>query len=114
MAANLTGQVRNIADVTMAVAKGDLSKDHGGRKGEILSQRRSTRWWTARRVQLEVSRWRARWAVGSSAARRRCPTSATGRTLPTTRTPQANLTNQVRNIADVTTAVAKGDSGRSR
>ena len=34
MAANLTAQVRNIADVTTAVALGDLSaQDHGGREG---------------------------------------------------------------------------------
>ena len=34
MAGNLTGQVRNIADVTKAVADGDLSQeDHGGREG---------------------------------------------------------------------------------
>ena len=34
MASNLTSQVRNIADVTTAVAKGDLSQqDHGGREG---------------------------------------------------------------------------------
>src|SRR5207245_3886120 len=37
MAANLTGQVRNIADVTTAVAKGDLSKKITAEaKGEIL------------------------------------------------------------------------------
>ena len=34
MAGNLTAQVRNIAEVTMAVANGDLSKeDHRGRQG---------------------------------------------------------------------------------
>ena len=34
MAVNLTGQVRNIAEVTTAVANGDLSQqDHGGREG---------------------------------------------------------------------------------
>src|SRR5205085_3512639 len=38
MAANLTGQVRNIADVTTAVAKGDLSKKITAEaKGEILA-----------------------------------------------------------------------------
>ena len=37
MAGNLTAQVRNIAEVTTAVANGDLSReDHGGRSGEIL------------------------------------------------------------------------------
>ena len=33
MASNLTGQVRNIAEVTMAVANGDLREDHGGVQG---------------------------------------------------------------------------------
>ena len=36
MAANLTGQVRNIAEVTTAVALGDLSKITVDVKGEIL------------------------------------------------------------------------------
>ena len=37
MASNLTAQVRNIAEVSTAVANGDLSKrDHRGREGEIL------------------------------------------------------------------------------
>ena len=37
MASNLTGQVRNIAEVTTAVANGDLSQeDHRRRPGEIL------------------------------------------------------------------------------
>jgi HAMP domain-containing protein len=37
MASNLTGQVRNIADVTTAVANGDLvQEDHRRRRGEIL------------------------------------------------------------------------------
>jgi HAMP domain-containing protein len=49
MADNLTGQVRNIADVTTAVARGDLSKKITvDVKGEILSSRtRSTSWWTS-------------------------------------------------------------------
>ena len=50
MASNLTGQMRNIADVTTAVAKGDLSqKDHRRREGRDprAQDRRSTRWSTA-------------------------------------------------------------------
>ena len=49
MAGNLTVQVRNIADVTTAVAKGDLSKKITvDVKGEFLSSRTpSTRWWTS-------------------------------------------------------------------
>ena len=47
MAANLTGQVRNIADVTTAVASGNLSKKITvDVKGEILELKtRSIRWW---------------------------------------------------------------------
>ena len=50
MAGNLTAQVRNIADVTTAVAKGDLSKKiDGGRQGRVpdAEERPSTRWWTS-------------------------------------------------------------------
>ena len=49
MAGNLTTQVRNIAEVTTAVAKGDLSKKiHVNVQGEILSSRtRSTQWSTS-------------------------------------------------------------------
>ena len=56
--------------------------------------------------------WRAKSAPkASSAARRRCAAwPARGRTSPTTSTRwPSNLTGQVRNIADVTTAVASGD-----
>ena len=49
MANNLTVQVRNIAEVTIAVANGDLSKKITvDVRGEILSSRKpSTRWWTS-------------------------------------------------------------------
>ena len=50
MAGNLTGQVRNIAEVTTAVANGDLSKKITvDVKGEILGteEHRSTPWWTS-------------------------------------------------------------------
>ena len=49
MAANLTGQVRNIAEVTTAVARGDLSKKITvDVKGEISPSRiPSTSWWTS-------------------------------------------------------------------
>ena len=48
MAGNLTDQVRNIAEVTTAVANGDLSrKHHGGRarRNSASSRTPSTRWW---------------------------------------------------------------------
>jgi HAMP domain-containing protein len=51
MASNLTGQVRNIAEVTTAVAKGDLSrKITVDVKGEILELKNTIiRWWTSSR-----------------------------------------------------------------
>ena len=49
MAGNLTAQVRNIAEVTTAIANGDLSrKITVDVRGEILQlKERSTRWWTS-------------------------------------------------------------------
>ena len=50
MASNLTGQVRNIAEVATAIANGDLSQeDHGQRVAarSCSSRRRSTRWSTS-------------------------------------------------------------------
>ena len=50
MAGNLTGQVRNIAEVTTAVANGDLSQeDHRRREGRDprAQEHASTRWWTS-------------------------------------------------------------------
>jgi HAMP domain-containing protein len=75
MAGNLTVQVRDIAEVTTAVATGDLTqKITVDVQGEILSSRTpSTRWWTSSTLR---GRGDARGARGgteaSSAARRRC------------------------------------------
>ena len=92
MANNLTAQVRNIADVATAIARGDLvTQDHGRR------QRRDSRaeehhqhdGRPAQRVRRPKSRaWRARSArKASSAGRRRCPAlRVPGRTSPTTST----------------------------
>ena len=60
MAGNLTAQVRNIADVTTAVAqRRPVEEDHGGREGRDprAQEHRSTRWWTSsRRSPSEVTR----------------------------------------------------------
>jgi len=58
MAANLTGQVRNIAEVTTAVPRRPVEEDHGGRKGEILELKSTINTMVdpAERVRLEVSR----------------------------------------------------------
>ena len=86
MASNLTAQVRNIAEVATAVARGDLSrKITVDVKGEILELKNTHQHdgGPAQRLRRRKSRaWRARWAPrASSAARRRCPASpARGRT----------------------------------
>ena len=89
MASNLTGQVRNIATVTTAVAKGDLSKKITvDVRGEILELKDTINTMVdqLRSFASEVTRVAARWARrGSWAARRRCRASpAPGRTSPTT------------------------------
>ena len=72
--ANLTDQVRNIAEVTTAVANGDLSQkitvDAQGRDPRAQGDR-STRWSTSSRRSPTRSRaWRARWAPRASSAAR--------------------------------------------
>ncbi|OGB23137.1 MAG: hybrid sensor histidine kinase/response regulator [Burkholderiales bacterium RIFCSPLOWO2_02_FULL_57_36] len=115
MAANLTTQVRNIADVTTAVANGDLSrKITAEAKGEILQLKEtvntmvdqlSTFGAEVTRVAREVG---TEGKLGGQAEVR--GVSGTWRDLTESVNGMAsNLTNQVRNIAQVTTAVAKGD-----
>ena len=85
MANNLTGQVRNIAEVTIAVANGDLSKKITvDVRGEILQLKETINTMVdqLRSFAAEVSRVARKSApTASSAARRRCPVSpAPGRT----------------------------------
>ena len=92
MADNLTAQVRNIAEVTTAVAKGDLSQKITRRRAGRdpgAEGRPSTRWSTSSPPSPTRSPgWPARSAPrATSAARRRCAASpAPGRTSPTTST----------------------------
>ncbi|MDB5051962.1 MAG: sensor hybrid histidine kinase [Bacilli bacterium] len=115
MAANLTDQVRNIADVTTAVAKGDLSKQITvDAKGEILQLKStintmvdqlSTFSSEVTRVAREVG---TEGKLGGQAEVK--GVGGTWRDLTESVNYMAsNLTNQVRNIAVVTTAVANGD-----
>ncbi len=84
MASNLTGQVRNIAEVATAVASGDLSrKITVDVRGEILQLKEA--------INTMVDQLRS---FASEVAM------------------AGNLTAQVRNIAEVTTAVARGDLSR--
>ncbi|SCK24899.1 Signal transduction histidine kinase [Vogesella sp. LIG4] len=118
MAANLTTQVRNIAQVTTAVANGDLGKKISVEaKGEILELKNtintmvdqlSTFADEVTRVAREVG---TEGELGGQA--RVSGVSGTWRDLTdSVNSMAANLTNQVRNIAEVTTAVAKGDLGK--
>jgi len=115
MASNLTGQVRNIAEVTTAVAKGDLSKKITVPvKGEILELKNTINTMVDQlnsfasevtRVAREVG---TEGKLGGQADVR--GVAGTWKDLTDSVNSMAsNLTAQVRNIADVTTAVANGD-----
>jgi signal transduction histidine kinase/DNA-binding response OmpR family regulator/HAMP domain-containing protein len=115
MAGNLTNQVRNIAGVTTAVAKGDLStKITVDARGEILELKNTINTMVDQlnafasevtRVAREVG---TEGKLGGQAQVR--GVAGTWKDLTESVNSMAsNLTNQVRNIAGVTTAVAKGD-----
>ncbi len=115
MASNLTGQVRNIAEVTTAVANGDLSKKITvDVKGEILELKNTINTMVDQlssfasevtRVAREVG---TEGKLGGQADVR--GVAGTWKDLTDSVNFMAsNLTGQVRNIAEVTTAVANGD-----
>ena len=115
MAGNLTAQVRNIADVTTAVAKGDLSKKIDvDVKGEFLTLKNTINTMVdqLRSFASEVTRVaREVGTEGSLGGQARVEgVSGTWKDLTDSVNSMAgNLTSQVRNIADVTKAVANGD-----
>src|SRR6266699_1942180 len=118
MAANLTGQVRNIAEVTTAVAKGDLTKKITvDVKGEILELKSTINTMVDQLngFASEVSRVaREVGTDGKLGGQAQVPGAAgTWKELTdNVNLMAANLTGQVRNIAEVTTAVARGDLSR--
>ena len=118
MASNLTGQVRNIAEVTIAVANGDLSrKITVDVRGEILQLKETinTMVEQLRSFASEVTRVaREVGTEGRLGVQAVVPgVAGTWKDLTdSVNTMGANLTAQVRNIADVTTAVARGDLSR--
>jgi HAMP domain-containing protein/CheY-like chemotaxis protein/signal transduction histidine kinase len=118
MASNLTGQVRNIAEVTTAVARGDLSrKITVDVKGEILELKNTINTMVDQLngFASEVSRVaREVGTDGKLGGQAQVPgVAGTWKDLTDNVNSMAsNLTNQVRNIAEVTTAVAKGDLSR--
>jgi signal transduction histidine kinase/CheY-like chemotaxis protein/HAMP domain-containing protein len=115
MAGNLTGQVRNIADVTKAVASGDLSKKITVYvKGEILELKNTVNTMVDQLSSFASEVTRVAREVGTEGRlggqARVEGVSGTWKDLTDSVNFMAgNLTAQVRNIADVTTAVARGD-----
>jgi HAMP domain-containing protein/CheY-like chemotaxis protein len=118
MASNLTGQVRNIADVTTAVARGDLSrKITADAKGEILELKNTINIMVDQLSAFAAEVTRVAREVGTEGklgGQASVPgVAGTWKDLTdNVNTLAGNLTSQVRNIADVTTAVAKGDLSR--
>ena len=115
MASNLTGQVRNIAEVTIAVANGDLSKKITvDVRGEILELKETINTMVdqLRSFAAEVTRVaREVGTDGKLGGQAQVPgVAGTWKDLTDNVNSMAtNLTGQVRNIADVATAIARGD-----
>src|SRR5206468_2742750 len=115
MAANLTGQVRNIAHVATAVATGDLSQQITvDAQGEILELKSTLNTMVDQLGSFADEVTRVAREVGTEGKlggqARVEGVSGTWRDLTdSVNSMAANLTDQVRNIAQVTTAVAKGD-----
>src|SRR5258706_35076 len=118
MASNLTAQVRNIADVTTAVATGDLSKKITvDVKGEILELKNTINTMVDQLNSFGSEVFRVAREVGSEGklgGQADVPgVEGLWKDLTDSVNKMAsNLTSQVRNIAEVTTAVANGDLSR--
>src|SRR6187455_2790200 len=118
MASNLTAQVRNIADVTIAVANGDLSKKITvDVRGEILQLKEAINTMVdqLRSFASEVTRVAREVGTDGRLGGQAVVPGVAGTWKDLTDSVNAmasNLTAQVRNIAEVTTAVAKGDLSR--
>jgi HAMP domain-containing protein/CheY-like chemotaxis protein/signal transduction histidine kinase len=115
MAANLTGQVRNIAEVTTAVARGDLSKKITvDVKGEILALKLTINTMVDQLNSFAGEVTRVAREVGTEGKLGgQAQVEGVGGTwkdlTDNVNSMASNLTGQVRNIAEVTTAVANGD-----
>jgi len=118
MASNLTAQVRNIAEVTTAVATGDLSRKIGvDVKGEILELKNTINTMVDQLngFAAEVTRVAREVGTEGKLGGQAAVPGVAGTWADLTDSVNAmasNLTSQVRNIAEVTTAVAKGDLSR--
>src|SRR5215510_1404177 len=118
MAGNLTAQVRNIAEVTTAVAKGDLSKKITvDVQGEILELKNTINTMVDQLNSFSSEVTRVAREVGTDGKlggqAEVKGVAGTWKDLTDSVNQMAsNLTGQVRNIAEVTTAVARGDLSR--
>ncbi|HHY86434.1 MAG TPA: HAMP domain-containing protein, partial [Verrucomicrobia bacterium] len=115
MAGNLTAQVRNIAAVTTAVANGDLSKKITvDVKGEILELKNTINTMVDQLSSFAAEVTRVAREVGTEGklggqAQVRGVAGTWKDLTDSVNSMASNLTSQVRNIAEVTTAVANGD-----
>jgi HAMP domain-containing protein/signal transduction histidine kinase/DNA-binding response OmpR family regulator len=115
MASNLTGQVRNIADVTKAVASGNLSKKITvDVKGEILELKNTINTMVDQLSSFAAEVTRVAREVGTEGklggqADVKDVAGTWKDLTDSVNFMASNLTGQVRNIAEVTTAVARGD-----
>src|SRR5262245_20459472 len=118
MAGNLTAQVRNIAEVTTAVATGDLSKKITVEvRGEILELKNTINTMVDQLRSLNTAVKRVAREVGTEGklggqADVRDVAGTWKDLTDSVNSMAGNLTAQVRNIAEVTTAVATGDLSR--
>jgi HAMP domain-containing protein len=118
MASNLTGQVRNINEVAIAIAGGDLSKKITvDVRGEILllKETLNTMVEQLRSFAAEVTRVAREVGTDGRLGGQAVVPGVAGTWKDLTDNVNllaANLTTQVRNIAEVTTAVARGDLSR--
>ena len=118
MASNLTGQVRNIAEVATAIATGDLSKKITvDVRGEILQLKEAINTMVdqLRSFASEVTRVAREVGTDGKLGGQAVVPGVAGTWKDLTDSVNAmagNLTSQVRNIAEVTTAVARGDLSR--
>ena len=118
MANNLTAQVRNISEVTIAVASGDLSRKIAvDVRGEILQLKEAINTMVdqLRAFAAEVTRVAREVGTEGKLGGQAVVPGVAGTWKDLTDNVNAmasNLTTQVRNIAEVTTAVARGDLSR--
>ena len=119
MAGNLTGQVRNIAEVTTAVANGDLTKKVTvDVRGEILELKNTINAMVDQLNSFASEVTRVAREVGTEGrlggqAQVRGVAGVWKDLTDNVNSMAGNLTDQVRNIAEVTTAVANGDLSKT-